>query len=81
MRHYLPTFAKYGERRFARPTDAYDVMRVRDSWLCAQLADEATKFTIRRDLAWSRVFDRMMAKLGGDSWSASVAFYLTRGMN
>lgn len=78
MRHYLPTYAKFGERRFARPTDAYDVMRVRDSWLCAQLADEATRFAIRRDLAWTPTFERMMKKLGADSWGASVAFYLTK---
>lgn len=77
LRHFIPTFAKFGERRFARPTDAYDVMRVRDSWLCAQLADEETRFSIRRDLAWQKSFDRMMAKLGADSWGACVAFYLT----
>lgn len=86
MRHYLPTFAKFGERRFNRPTDAYDVMYVRDSWLCAHLADEImykSQITQSPYLAgsapqiWSKDFDKIMAALGEASWGASVAFYLT----
>ncbi len=80
MRHYIPSFAKLSERRFNRPQDAYDVMRVRDSWLAAQLADEvstSSDFWSQTYGAWQKTFDRMQAKLSGDSWGACVAFYLT----
>jgi hypothetical protein len=90
MRHFLPTFAKLPERRFNRPTDAYDVMRVRDSWLCAQLAD-ARSIQLREQIptgwalpaheaekSWQKTFDLLMAKLGADSWGATCLFYTAR---
>lgn len=83
MRHFIPTFDMLPERRFARPTDAYDVMRVRDSWLCAQLADAIicrnasfVGFDQSRK-SWQKTFDLLMAKLGSDSWAACCQKYLS----
>lgn len=80
-RHFIPTIAQLPARRYARPCDAYDVMRVRDSWLCANLADahliESAKLGLGTPILWQTTFDRLMSKLGSDSWTACVKKYLS----